>query len=553
MNKHFLIAAGAFLGLTAGLSAQATPPNAGNVLRDNQNSAPKPPVAAKVKQVAPVDDLSQAPVLGGSDALVASVVLKGNTAFGSDELTGLISGQFGKRHTLESMRGLARTIGDHYRRNGYPFARAFIPAQSFKDGGLEIVILEGRYDRVLATGTREMIEGVTPFLAYLKTDDLIYGPELERRMLIIDDIPGVAVSPTVSPGTRLGTSELAVNTFFDSRHGGDAGVDNYGSRYTGYYRAHVSWGENSLLQFGDRASLMAMVTSENMLLGSLDYEAPVNGSGLRWQVGYSHTTYQLGREFAALDASGLAKVWSAKLSYPIIRSQATNLLASVGFQHKDLFDDYKVAGTTESKWADLIPLNLRFDHRDQFLAGGVSFGLLSFTFGQLHLDPALTVTDAATARRAGSFGHVNLDLARIQSLGSGFSLYGRFSVQRSTNGNLDSSERIGIAGSEGVRAYPLGEGSGDDGWVAQLEARYDAGDFAPYAFYDAGSTDLNHRPWDVASTSTRTISGAGLGVRYNHDKWSANLAVAFRIDGGAPTADVGKGSARLLVSASRTF
>jgi hemolysin activation/secretion protein len=371
-------------------------------------------------------------------------------------------------------------------------------------------------------------------------------------MLIIDDIPGIGVTPSVSPGAEVGTSDLEVAVRMDDTYGGDVGLDNAGSRYTGYYRGHASAYVNSLRLFGDKLSAMVMVTDLTMVLGSLDYEVPVDGSGLRWQFGYAHTTYELGREYEALGASGLAKVWSTRLSYPLVRSQKANLSLSAGLLFKDLQDDFLTAGVREAKSTFSLPLAMRFDYRDNLFKGAVSYGMISCTLGRLSVDDALAVTDAATARKAGGYEKFNLDLARIQSFSRQLNLYARVSAQWATN-NLDSSERLGVGGFEGVRAYPLGEGNGDLGWLGQAELRYSLGDFSPYLLYDVGHHQTNYRPWDAGSDLRRNLSGAGIGLRYEHDRWSGNLTLAYRIDGGPPTQDVGPANYRVYFSLSRSY
>ena len=52
---------------------------------------------------------------------------------------------------------------------------------------------------------------------------------------------------------------------------------------------------------GDQLSLRSLYTEEGMWYGSLDYSLPLGGSGLRGKVGYAHTYYELGKEFADRD------------------------------------------------------------------------------------------------------------------------------------------------------------------------------------------------------------------------------------------------------------
>ncbi|MCC6200958.1 MAG: ShlB/FhaC/HecB family hemolysin secretion/activation protein [Moraxellaceae bacterium] len=131
-------------------------------------------------------------------------------------------------------------------------------------------------------------------------------------------------------------------------------------------------------------------------------------------------------------------------------------------------------------------MSLQFDLRDSLGGGGTTYGSLAYTTGQLDLDAVLQAAEALSAKTQGSFDKWNVDVARIQATSvNSLSLFARVSAQWAGT-NLDSSEDFGLGGPNGVRAYPLGEGYGDEGWLTQIEARYQMGSFVPYAFYDAG-------------------------------------------------------------------
>ncbi|MES2191256.1 MAG: hypothetical protein V4454_14125 [Pseudomonadota bacterium] len=84
-----------------------------------------------------------------------------------------------------------------------------------------------------------------------------------------------------------------------------------------------------------------------------------------------------------------------------------------------------------------------------------------------------------------------------------------------------------------------GEGGGDEGSLAQLELRYSAGAFAPFVFWDVGRIKTNVNPAAGATNNKRSLSGAGLGLRYQRNAWSADVVMAWRSNmGGVPQADV---------------
>ncbi len=550
MRHPHLVPLALLLAATRLSFAQVSPPDGGQVLNTLRPPKPVAPSAQKLELPSAKEPAKGA--VGGPTVVVSAVYFEGNTVYSSEFLGRLVADEIGKKHDLEGLRAVARLVGQHYRQNGYPFARALVPAQELKDGVLRIRILEGAYGEVVAKGETKIAAGSQPYLSPLRRGELIESTLLERTLLILDDVPGIGVRPVVSPGQTTGIGDLEVGVVMEKEQGGEVGVDNEGSRYTGDLRFRAAWYRNSALQFGDRLSASVMTTNESLWLGSLDYDSALGSSGLRGQVGWALNTYQLGKEFAALEASGLARVWTAKLSYPLVRSRQSNLLASLGFQYKSLHDDFDSTATSEDKFSQGVPLSLRFDHRDGLGGGGITYGMLTWTLGNMNLDAGLTTIDDATARKQGRFDKVTLDLARVQNLPAGFSLYGRYSLQL-TDRNLDSSERIGLGGAQGVRAYPLGEGMGDQGWLGQVELRYDAGAYAPYAFYDAAQTDINYRPWDAASNQSRFISGAGVGVRTTYQQWSGDVAIAWALNGGAPQADSKSVAARIWFSLNRSF
>jgi hemolysin activation/secretion protein len=164
---------------------------------------------------------------------------------------------------------------------------------------------------------------------------------------------------------------------------------------------------------------------------------------------------------------------------------------------------------------------------------------LSWTSGQIKLLDANALASDSQAHTNGSFNKINLDLARLQALPVGANtlrLLGRLSAQYAGK-NLDSSEDFGLGGANGVRAYPSGEGYGDEGWLIQMELRYSVGAYAPYAFYDAGNIRTNAKPWEGSGVNQRTLAGTGLGLRYQRGNWSADAALSWRQEGGKPQAD----------------
>jgi hemolysin activation/secretion protein len=524
-------------------------PDAGPLLQENARPLPRPAVnGAPVVQLAPPALAAQG---GGVHVTLRRIVFAGNEHVSNAALLAALGPVEGKTYDFAGLSALAARLNAWYQQAGYPFARAYLPQQDLSHGELQVQIFEGRYGKVVAHGDPAFVPGAQGFLAALPTGSLIESAGLERVTLLLDDQPGVRSIPLVRPGGGLGTGDLLVEVQRDHRYKGEAGLDNFGTRSTGRRRAHLSADADSPFMLGDQISFQALYTEEHMWFGSLAYAAPLGHDGLRGKVSYTHSYYALGDSFAALGASGTADVASLGLSYPLVRAQMRNLILSVSVDHKRLHDRQAATDSGSDRASTVIPVNLSFDVRDQFIYAGITYGALSWVRGQLNLDGASLAADSGSAHSAGGFSRLNLDLARVQSLNERIDLYARVSAQWAA-ANLDPSEKLGLGGVNGVRAYPNGEGYGDSGWVAQAELRYAAGAWTPFLFYDAGRVALQKSPWTDADNH-RSIAGAGLGLRYANGHWSAGLSAAWRTRGGAPQSDSAAGLPALLASAAYRF
>ena len=475
----------------------------------------------------------------------------GNSIYTEAELLqvlGLISGQ---TYDLSGLRQLSNRITEHYRQSGYPFARAYLPPQSLEGGALRIEVVEGRYGEVKTLGDGRLASGALAFLAPLKPGDVIGSSVLERAVLILGDQPGLQIAPVIRPGQEVGTADLDVRVEAAPRLAVELALNNYGDYYTGQGQAHLNLRADSALRLGDQISLYSLVTDERMWFGSLGYALPLGASGLRAQVGYQHTYYRLSKAFASLDSTGTAEIFSAGLSYPLLRTHAANLTLRAIYQHKVLDDRQGSIGAESHKSSDTLPLTLNFDLADNFAGGGVTYGSVGWTPGRLNLDAALSAIDSQTAQTAGGFSHVNIDLVTVRPVIETGSVYGRLSGQWASK-NLDSSEGFGLGGPYGVRAYPVGEAFGDQGWLGQIELRYAHGALNPYLFYDFGQVKINVDPWSPG-VNNRTLSGYGVGLRYQAGALSMEASLAWRNQGGPPHQDTRDPRPRGWVTGSYRF
>ncbi|MDV2080580.1 ShlB/FhaC/HecB family hemolysin secretion/activation protein [Marinobacter xestospongiae] len=527
--------------LMAPLAQAQTAPDAGQILQQNQPDTLSP--------TAPSVDLElQGEALtdtdpGGRTVILTAITFQGNQRFSDNELARVIPSALGHPRDLAGLRCLANNISRFYRDQGYPFTHALLPAQSLNDGALTIQVVEGRYGQVTAhSDDPQLVTAAQPYLTPLASGEAIASAPLERQMLLLGDLPGLAVTPVLRPGQAVGEGDLDVRVQKSDRVAFEVGADNHGNRFSGAYRGHVGATARGLLTVGDELRVTALYSSEQTWLGNLDYSRPIGSSGLRADLGYAHTDYSLGKGFDGY--TGTAHVYTTGLSYPLMRRQTQNLSLSARYRYKDLDDTIDFADYRKATESHSLPLVLRFDSRDALGQGGLTYGSLGLTPGVL--DQSLSGQTGADY----GFTKINLDLARLQTLGYGVQAYGRVSGQWADRKHLDGSESFQLGGPNGVRAYPNGEGSDSRGWLAQLELRYHTGfGLAPYLFYDQGRTPNG----GADEGDARSLAGAGLGLRYRRHSLNLDLSSAWPLDGGDAQSDDRQRDPRLWASLGYQF
>lgn len=538
-------AALAVLALLCNQATQAqTAPDAGRLLQEQSRQLPQLPKTPDFHIQAPS---TQRVAPGGPQVLLNAVQFEGNSALASAALQACLgSDALGKSYDLAGLQDVADKVSACYWAAGYPFARAFVPAQNMQGGALRLQIVEGRYGQVRIVGA-EKAQSAASYLAPLKSGEVITNAPLERATLLMSDLPGFWLQPVMQPGEAEGTGDLLLNLQPNVPVTGQVGADNMGNRYTGIYRARLDLQINSPLVAGDQINLNGVKSNGHMTFGTLGYSLPVGGDGLRLTASVAKSEYQLGDKFASANAHGTADVVSAGMSYALLRSRDQNFNLSAQLQQKRMHD--LKDGLDNRKNSAVLPITLSFDRRDDWLGGGVMYGSLGYVSGKLNLDTELAATDAETAHTAGYFSKWTLDVVRKQSLPDGLEGNVRLAGQMS-NKNLDSSEKFGLGGAYGVRAYPTGEALGDRGWLVQAELRGQWDEFSPYAFVDAGAVKAVNQPWDPSATNLRKLMGSGVGVRTSQGDWSVDASLAWRMQGGVPQSDTADRKPRMWVSLS---
>ena len=379
-------------------------------------------------------------------------------------------------------------------------------------------------------------------------------------MLIFTDTSGVVVTQSdIKPGTQVGSSDFVIATDKTNRLDGYVLADNTGSRYTGKNRLMAGLNINSPFEIGDKIALSGLVSNaSNLKNGRVAYSAPLASNGLIGEMSYSQTNYSLTEDYKSLDASGIAKTIDASLKYPVIRSRAQNLYLNVNVANKDLEDEVKSTDTVTKKDTQSITIGSDYDNA-YMLSNFNNSSKISFNvkYGKLDIhDETTKSNDELSADTNGNYSKVNLDLSNTMYLTNELSLNTSLNMQYALgNKNLDGSEDFSIGGSSGVKLYPDGELSAENGYVFNTELKYKLPNVNSLnstvgMFYDRGRAFMSNS--SNVTFETKSLQDIGLGYYASYDQLFGQIQVAWNANSDAVTSEPDRNS-RVLFQAGMVF
>jgi len=446
-----------------------------------------------------------------------------------EELQQIVSFAVGRTLSLADLQNVTAQVTNYLRDKGYFLARAYLPKQEVVNGIVEIAIIAAEVQgeaSVKLSGPVRIREKFVSALASqgVQAGEALQQKKLERSVLLLNDLPGIAAKSVLERGEIPGTTKVTIAAEEGPLFNGLVSANNFGNHYTGTYQGTVQAAANDPSGFGDQLSL-SLTGAERLKKGAIVYQLPLGRSGLKGSLSYTTLAYELGKEYKRLDVKGTANTFAAQLSYPLNRTRNFSLWQALGYEYRRLNDEAGGADISE-RTLNVVSSNTTVNSSDRWGGGGLTNFSLKISAGDL--DYGLTAeaaSDAVTAKAEGNYFKLGGSLSRLQRLTEDFSLFASFRGQLA-NHNLDSSEKFILGGPSGVRAYPVGEASGDEGYSLTTEVRYNfpreilSSRLQLIAFFDTGRVRLHDSPWtnSVISATGKNIynlSGTGFGVNFD--------------------------------------
>ena len=449
--------------------------------------------------------------------------------FKISKLESLLKSYLNKKLSFSQINEAAELVQEFYLVNDFFLAKVSLPEQEVKNGVIYLKINEGKLDSkepyLLKTNNLRLYKDILTNYLDNALSGGITKNGLERAILNINDLPGIKAVSTIEPGNDKETSKIVLNVVEDELVKGSVTIDNHGNRYTAKQRNTFKFDVNNPSKMGDKLSITKTFNDGTHFdFSQFDYEIPIGQSGLKAFASASRLEFEIGKELKTNPISiGNADTYEIGFKYPIQRTNNQSVYLRSSFEKKEIFNE-TTGVITNDKIIENTKLGLDFEGKNIFQPNSVSGVSISGIFGELDLSKINSdyLNDQKTSgpKTHGDFNKAVLDFYHIHKFTEkiNFKYYG--SLQYASK-NLDSSEKFSLGGVSGVRAYPSGEASGDEGHKLSFEIQYDLTkpkmdfDLIGTLFYDYGKIRQYKNSSNITLTTPNEYSLSGWGVSFD--------------------------------------
>ena len=441
----------------------------------------------------------------------------------------------GQSVTVARMVEVAAEVTKYYQEAGYALSFAFVPPQDFKDGVVQIVIVEGHIARLEIEGNSGKSEALLRELAEpLLAEKPLRTATFERQSQLMARLPGVQATVSAQmPTTVDGATTLRLITAHKPlifSIGGE--IRQPTSRAIASLTANDVFAGGGQLQ---ASTLLRSFDTERFL--SLSYGQVVNTQGTLVKASISdyRGVAPDSEQLPGIDDITRQRRMEVSVAHPLLLRARESLMLTGGLYGVDYSRTYEAQATGNA---------LRDSQHIRVL-----FGQLAWSQVEAHAAHSASVILAHGIRGAGAkaefsnnFGAVlapddtRLDFLRLtfdastrrrfapSGWGGAILMAGQYSPHW-----LPTPERITFGASRFARGYQAGQAAGDSGLGVGVEVNHSfpatwawLKHWEPYLLYEAARTWMKQD--GVVPARLRSLS---LGLRFGDGRYyNADIAVS---------------------------
>jgi len=433
----------------------------------------------------------------------------------------------------------ARELEAAYARAGYVLVRVVLPPQKLVNGSrLKLIVIDGFIERIEFKDVPERVrERITHLIGPLTGRRSLKLTEIERRVLLAGDTPGVIMRSTLAPGKAEGATVLVIEAKYQPVSA-LLTFDNTLSHELGRTTLGTGVDFNSVAGLGELVYLRAnghpgggdngffeRYPTYRALAGGFVIPLWIDGLTFNTEVTDARTTPKAS---LGVQTTDVFQRLSLRLRYAWLRGRLANFNSEVAFDAQDETQSLFVATLPVPISQDRLRI-VRLSNDGEMLTpwGATISGRATASFGLDGLG-ARTAADASPLlplSRQGAdatFQKVEVSLGYAQTLIDHLAINLTARAQTSFGKPLLHSEQIGIANMAGLSTFDAGSIVGDQGYVTRgelsspwslpLPGTSIGVVAAPYVFGAYGEVDLQDPTALEAAHIVATSYGGGLRI-----------------------------------------
>ena len=494
--------------------------------RPQENLEEGPRIKSSPQDIVPLTQVEIVPENADAITFVfREVNIEGAAVLTSAELLALWPVAPGETASVADVFRFANAITRTYADAGYALSFAVVPEQNIENGVVAIRVIEGFIDRIEFVGDKaERLRG-SPILrraekiaSKILRSRPLKTADLERYVLLVNDLPGLKVSTTLKPAAEvIGAAVLALAVKEQKPVRADFAYNNYLPASLDRHVASVSASLGGVFTGSDEISFSGWHSIGSDAYWSVLGTGSIGIGEDGFRIGVSGFHSESDPETTLLDALeylGETTTGSTFVSYPVIRGRTKNLTlgSSLSFidSRADILDESLIRDRLRS-----VDISATYDFAD--VTGAVTYMQITYQRG-------LDVFNASGDSRANgelTYNLLKLDAQRTQPLWEMAS--GQVAVQVALRGQvvlgpggLFSNAECAFGGRRFGRVYDAGVLTGEHCALGYAElswnGRVGSVNTMIYGFGDGGYL-WQKGTLEPGEIRRRSAASAGAGLR----------------------------------------
>lgn len=457
----------------------------------------------------------------GSKVAVRNIQIAGGSVYSLNEVAAIFQPLVGREASIGELITATRSITQRYQDDGYLLSYAYLPPQSFNEGVVRVVLVEGYVkDYQLRGDIGPVSSYVRKLLDKIQGERPLTRKTFERYTTLLTMVPGLTVGAQVPPpGTTDGATTLIAEA---SRKPWTSSM-NLSDSSRDQLQAVLSASSNAQTALAEQLTLSALVPpgEDEERYYRLDYSQFLGSEGTQLSL-YGSTYKSEPHDRLRLD-NGIELTrkrqndrYSIGLSHPLIA--APDRLWTVGS---------RLYAVNDKSQFDVVGFPLSIDDDTDIRVFGLETDWRQATSQRLRILSAglyqgVDGMGADTDNPLYDLDFLRVRLSGVQSDQFWDNWQGVISAALYwTDDNLPDAETVVLGGQNFGRGYPNDQASGDKGWGASYELNYSyrrESDWLrllqPYIAVDAARSWYNDSP-----LPTSQLSSAALGLRFGDARY----------------------------------